>query len=61
MQYNQAQSNLPEVIREASLKDPEYAFLWKQASEAQAKGEQSNYGITLDKMLTFRNRIYIPN
>lgn len=39
VQFSHVQSNLLEVIREASLKDLEYAFLWKQALEAQAKGK----------------------
>jgi len=59
--FSHAQSNLPRVIREASLEDLEYAFLWQHALESQVRGKQCEYAINYDNMSTFRNRIYIPN
>lgn len=61
IQFSQIQSNLPKIIREASLKDPEYTFLWWQGLEDQKKGKQSNYVINSNNLLTFRNKIYVPN
>jgi len=34
MQFSQMKSNLPDIIKEASLKDPKYAFLWQKEINA---------------------------
>jgi len=61
IQLSQRQSNLPEIIKEASLKDLEYAFLSQQAADDQKKGKQFDYDINSDELLIFRNIIYITN
>jgi hypothetical protein len=44
VQISQVQSNIPEIIKEASLKDPEYTlFLWQQdKGSSKLKGEKSD-------------------
>ena len=61
VEISQLHSNIPKIIREASLKDPEYTFLWKQTNEALLKGEKSNFKINSNNILTFKKIIYVPN
>jgi len=56
-----ATSNILEIIKEVANKDPKYTFLWQQTKEALLKEEKSEFRINYDNLLTFRNRIYIPN
>lgn len=49
------------MIREESLKDSKYTFLWQQVINAHNKGKKSKYGINHDNLLTFGNQIYISN
>jgi len=38
VQISQARSNIPEIIKEALVKDPKYTFLWQQTKEGLLKG-----------------------
>lgn len=35
VKFNEVQSKLPNIIKEASLMDPDYAFVWQHNIEAQ--------------------------
>jgi len=61
VQISQVHSNIPEIIKEASLKDPEYISLWKKVKEDQMKREILDFKINSVKTLTFKYRIYVPN
>jgi len=47
VQINQTCSNIPEIINEASVKDPEYTVLLQQTKEALLKWEKSDFKINL--------------
>lgn len=61
VQISQAHPNIHEIIKEASIKDPEYTFLWQKTKKALLKGEESDFEINLDNILTFKKRTYLPN
>lgn len=48
VQIYQVCSNIPEIIKEASIKDPEYTFPWQQTKEALLKKEKLDFKINSD-------------
>ena len=59
--YNQLECKFLDQVKEEAQKDPEYQFLWQQMEEAKNQGNAYDYGVSIEQMLTFRGKIYIPN
>ena len=59
--YNQIECKFLEQVKEEGKKDPEYQFMWQQVEEAKKQEKYVDYGFSKDQLLTFKERIYVPN
>ena len=54
-------SDLEDRIKEGGLKDQKYQFLKNQISENKAEKDETNFRLNENGLLTYKNRLYIPN
>jgi len=61
IQYHHIEFDVKEQLKDATLKDLEYKFLWKKTKKMQDSRKPFEYGIDERNLLTFRGRTYVPN
>ena len=58
---SQAKTDFKNLIKEASVKDLEYQFLWQQAKFGNNKENQLGYKVDSREILRYGGRLYILN
>lgn len=59
--YHRIDFDVIEQLKEVSLKDPEYNFLWWQTKKMQDFRKPTKYGIDDRKFFIFKGSVYVPN